>query len=67
MGKARRMKELRRAAGFKPGEEVKYDITKVHEIVWRDKDGKETGRAEAATLETVGPRKTYQLMKSIKP
>lgn len=66
MGKAKTYKRLRKEAGFKPGQEVKYDLTKVHEIVWVDKAGEETGRAEAATLETVGPRKTYRLMKSLK-
>jgi len=66
MGKAKTHKRLRKMAGFKPGTEVKYDVTKAHEIVWKDKDGKETGRVEAATLEVVGPRKTYQLMKTIK-
>jgi hypothetical protein len=66
MGKAQKFKALRKVAGFKPGDEVNYNITKPHEIVWKDKDGIETGRVEAATLVAAGPRKTYQLMKTIK-
>lgn len=64
MGKAQRLKRLRKLAGVKTGEEVKYDI--VRTTVFKMELGVESEDDVAvAEVRCVGKRGTYREMKKL--
>jgi hypothetical protein len=63
MGKAKKFKELRKAVGVKLDKEVKYNVTKVHDAVFLNKEGEEKARIPICTMVCSGARATYRGLK----